>query len=253
MSEIQGCQELLDENSREPKVILQSRVLLSKNERPYSPDQIKQEISNFGHGYNRTVMEIIHGSRNELTREVFLKNVAVLMSNFLMTRSGPFRGVRYNRREAKVVGEDKIGPCWKAAGKNMTELKEFISSRPESSYQRVLTDMKIGDQRKVADDLWEIFKLLLPPCMGKSTLGLVAASKILFSVFPEVALPVDNTQWRAVFKTVDYSDIIMHMAKEIARWEMKAGCQLNSCVPDCLEAMTLPAIYNVMAMKARSR
>ena len=113
--------------------------------------------------------------------------------------------------------------------------------------------MKIGDQRKVADDLWEIFKLLLPPCMGKSTLGLVAASKILFSVFPEVALPVDNTQWRAVFKTVDYSDIIMHMAEEIAWWEKKTAQHLERCLPDDLEAMTLPAIYNVMAMKARSR
>jgi len=198
-------------------------------------------------------MKIIDGSRNEISRDVFLKNVAILMSNFLMTRSGHFRGVRYNRREAKVVGEDKIEPCWKVAVKNMTELKEFISSRPDSSYQRVLIDMKIGDQRKVADDLWKIFKLLLPLCMGKSTLGLVAASKMLFSVFPEVALPVDNTQWRAVFKTVDYGDIITHMAEEIAWWKKKTGQHLERCLPDDLEVMTLPAIYNVMAMKARPR
>jgi hypothetical protein len=36
--------------------------------------------------------------------------------------------------------------------------------------------------------------------MGKNTLGLVAASKVLFAVLPEVALPIDNTQWRRVLK-----------------------------------------------------
>jgi len=68
-------------------------------------------------------------------------------------------------------------------------------------------------------------------------------------VLPEVALPVDNTQWRSVFKTIDYGDIIRLMAEEITEWERRTGKRLDSCDPHPLT--TLPAIYNVMAMKAK--
>jgi hypothetical protein len=34
-----------------------------------------------------------------------------------------------------------------------------------------------------------MFKRLLPLCLGVNTIGLTAASKILFSIFPEIALP----------------------------------------------------------------
>jgi len=73
--------------------------------------------------------------------------------------------------------------------------------------------------------------------------------KDLFAVLPEVALPVDNTQWRRVFKTIDYGDIIRLMAEEITEWERRTGKRLDSCYPQPLT--TLPAIYNVMAMKAK--
>jgi len=86
--------------------------------------------------------------------------------------------------------------------------------------------------------------------MGKSTLGLVAASKVLFSVFPEVALPIDNAEWRTVFKTIDYGDIILLMASEIAEWEKMVEVHLDSCDPH--QVKTLPSVYNVMAMKARA-
>jgi hypothetical protein len=51
-------------------------------------------------------------------------------------------------------------------------------------------------------------------CMGEYTYGLVGASKILFAVLPEVAQPIDNSQWLNVFRTIDYGDIIMAMAAE---------------------------------------
>jgi len=235
-------------------MVLSARILFRKSGNPYSPRFVERCVSQFGPSYNTVVLEIINRSRANLTREVFLTNVALVMPNFLMTRQGPFYGLRYIREKDRITGNTRrVRQCWDIAGKEIRRLKKFIRSNKVHSYQRILVDMASDDREEVALRLWKIFKMLLPICMGKSTLGLVAASKILFSVFPEVALPVDNTQWRAVFKTVDYSDIIMHMAEEIAWWEKKTGRQLNFCVPDYLEAMTLPAIYNVMAMKARPR
>ena len=92
-----------------------------------------------------------------------------------------------------------------------------------------------------------MFKRLLPLCMSETSWGLVGASKLLFSVLPEVALPVDNNQWRKLFKTVDYSDVICLMATEIIEWERLSGQRIDECDPNS----TLPAIYNVMAMEAR--
>jgi hypothetical protein len=85
--------------------------------------------------------------------------------------------------------------------------------------------------------------------MSSSSFGLVGASKILFSLFPEVALPIDNAEWRTVFKTVDFGDVIHLMADEIAHWEKIKGRQLQNC--DKSGLVTLPSVYNVMAMIAR--
>ena len=93
-----------------------------------------------------------------------------------------------------------------------------------------------------------MFKGLLPVCMSEASWGVVAASKLLFSVFPEVALPVDNNQWKKLFQTVDYSDIICLMAYEIIEWERLSGQKIDACDPNI---STLPSIYNVMAMGAR--
>ena len=52
-------------------------------------------------------------------------------------------------------------------------------------------------------EIWSITKRLLPFTMGKTSYGLVGASKILFAVLPEIVLPIDNSQWLHLFKTVD--------------------------------------------------
>jgi hypothetical protein len=86
--------------------------------------------------------------------------------------------------------------------------------------------------------------------MGKSTPGLVGASKLLFAVLPEVALPVDNAQWKKVFGTVDYGEIITLMVDEITEWEKDTKNSLDLCDPS-YPITSLPAAYNVMAMIAR--
>jgi len=86
--------------------------------------------------------------------------------------------------------------------------------------------------------------------MSKTSYGLVGASKILFSVLPEIALPVDNTQWKYVFKTVDFGDVLRFMVSDIQDWEGITGMQLNE-LDQSKRLSTLPAVYNVMAMRAR--
>lgn len=100
---------------------------------------------------------------------------------------------------------------------------------------------------RISADLWKMFKLLLPLFMGVNTVGLTAASKVLFSVFPEVALPIEKAQWREIFQTVDYADIIWLMRAEISAWEARSQKRLNQCDP--LSGLTLPAFYNAVVLK----
>ena len=95
-------------------------------------------------------------------------------------------------------------------------------------------------------------KNLLPFTMGKTTFGLVGASKILFSVLPELVLPIDNSQWLHVFKTVDIGDVIRCMVFDIQRWESATGNKLNE-MDYSRRLTTLPSVYNVMAMAARPK
>ena len=85
--------------------------------------------------------------------------------------------------------------------------------------------------------------------MGKVANGFVASSKVLFAALPEIAMPIDTIQWRKLFQTNDYGDIITLMADEITVWEKQTGHLLDSCDPS--PDATLPTVYNVMAMKAR--
>ena len=225
------------------------KILFDENGKPFEPRVTTTCISRFGDSYNETVREIIAKSGKGVDREIFHQNVARLMPNFKMTRQGPFKGVSYS---SGVVKDPKrqIAACWEAIGGSALKLRHFLDEQGTESRARLLVEIPHSAQKEVATQLWNMFKELVSLCMGKSTLGLVAASKVLFSVFPEVALPIDNAEWRTVFKTIDYGDIILLMASEIAEWERMLEVHLDSCDPH--QVKTLPSVYNVMAMKARS-
>ena len=140
-----------------------------------------------------------------------------------------------------------LSDSWNAIGKSVLDLREFLNNRSNTTRPRVLIEISTDERKQVAEELWSMFGRLLPLCMSEASWGVVAASKLLFSVFPEVALPVDNNQWKKLFKTVDYSDVICLMGNEIIEWEKLSGQKIDECDPDS----TLPAIYNVMAMEAR--
>ena len=225
------------------------KILFKENGKPIESRVITTCISDFGNSYNETVREIIVKSGKGVDWEIFQQNVARLMPNFKMTRQGPFKGVSYS---SGVVEDPKgqIAACWEAIGDSALKLRHFLDEERAESRARVLVEISHSAQKEVATQLWNMFKELVPLCIGKSTLGLVAASKVLFSVFPEVALPIDNAEWRTVFKTIDYGDITLLMASEIAEWERMVEVHLDSCDPHQIK--TLPSVYNVMAMKARS-
>ena len=139
--------------------------------------------------------------------------------------------------------------CWKAIG---TELVEINNAVLESglSRDRYLLELDETGREELIAKIWTMNKRLLPITMGNTSYGLVGASKMLFSVLPEVVLPIDNTQWVRVFKTVDIGDVIRYMAFEIRQWENATGQKLNELDPSG-RLTTLPSVYNVMAMKAR--
>jgi len=231
-------------------VFLTMEILFEKNGSPYSARCINKCLKEFGKGYNSTVSKVIANSNKGLDKDVFRVNVGVLMPNFLMCRAGPFKGVKYSNDHV-LDPNGIISDCWKSIGDQAVALRDFLDRRNKGKRTRTLLNMSISERSTVAAELWKMFKALLPVCMGKQTMGLVGTSKVLFAVLPEVALPVDNAEWRHVFKTVDFSDVVLQMAAEIVEWENETGKRLDQC--DSNDVLTLPGIYNVMAMKARPK
>ncbi|MBN1546226.1 MAG: hypothetical protein JW902_06170 [Syntrophaceae bacterium] len=224
------------------------RVVLHKNnEIPHDTKYVKNCIAKFGVSYKNTVQEVIRNTSDGLNKRVFCENVTKLLANFKMTRRGPFKGVKYTGGTYKDPGI--VESCWDVAHQDLIQIRSFLDEKCSGKRGRVLAELKNSDRNYVVSKLWLVFKKLLPLCMSETTWGLVGASKILFAVLPEMALPVDNVMWKKVFKTIDYGDVIMEMAVEIDEWESQVGVPLDSCDP--FPHSTLPSVYNVMAMKAR--
>ena len=169
-----------------------------------------------------------------------------------MTRQGPFKGLGYKPDGSFKGPIDKIDASWEAVKYELMEIKRLQNSLaivPRGRSIVLMTKLQFQDMSNM---VWSTFKKLLPITMTTSTFGMVGASKILFSVFPEIVLPVDTAEWKDVFRTVDLGDVIKLMRSEIIEWENQTERRLDSCEPPNVPS-TLPAIYNVMAMKARNR
>ena len=212
-----------------------------------APDEISRKIDDFP--YNDAVRKVICDSR-ELDREgeIFVKCTARILSNFGMTRSGPFKGIEI-KKNGSVNCKEILLACWEHIGGGLIEIRNAI---PRSGYtrDRYLVELGESERAELIAKIWCLTKQLLPLTMGETTYGLVGASKILFAVLPEIVLPVDNRQWLGVFKTVDLGDVINGMVFEIQRWESKTGKKLNE-MDRSRKLTTLPSVYNVMAMAAR--
>ena len=205
------------------------------------PQKIHYEIEHFGNSYINATYKVIQDSKElDVDGKVFIKCASLILSSFGMTRSGPFK---------KGRNKNILLDCWSKVGVSLINLKLSIL-QSGLSRDRFLLELDQNKREKLIAEIWLIMKKLLPFTMGITTFGLVGASKILFSVLPEIVLPIDNSQWLNVFKTVDIGDVIKWMVFDIQRWESITGQRLNE-IDYSNKLTTLPSVYNVMAMAAR--
>jgi hypothetical protein len=219
-----------------------NEILFHVNGQFKSPDEISERINKFGNSFSNTIYETIKNSKvldNE--GEIFYECASRLLSNFGMTRSGPF-----HENSAEILNR-----CWSVIGTRLIKINNSVR-KSGLHRDRYILELSDRERNRLIAEIWLITKELLPFTMGDTCYGLVGASKILFSVLPEIVLPVDNAQWLHVFKTVDLGDVIHYMVADIKKWEGSTGAQLNRL--DRTERLTtLPSVYNVMAMLARPK
>jgi hypothetical protein len=217
-----------------------SGILFDASGQAIGPTDICGRISAFGNSYNDAVKEITDDSRVlDDDGVVFIKCASRILSSFKMTRSGPFHGDR----------NEVLRDCWKEVGANLIGINNSVRKcgLPRDRY---LLELSVQERERLIAEIWLITKRLLPFTMGETSYGLVGASKLLFSVLPEIVLPIDNAEWLHVFRTVDIGDVLHCMVDDIQAWEGITGRQLND-LDDTRRLTTLPSVYNVMAMAAR--
>jgi len=217
-------------------------ILMDAKGHAISPSEISERINEFGDSYSNAINEMINNSKVlDNDGEVFIKCASRILSNFGMTRSGPFH----------ENCSEKLRECWDAVG---VRLKETNNSVRKSGLPRDRYILELSERVRevLIAEIWLITKKLLPFTMGETSYGLVGASKILFSVLPEIVLPIDNAEWLHVFKTVDIGDVLHRMVFDIQKWEGITGRQLND-LDHSKRLTTLPSVYNVMAMFARPK
>lgn len=231
-------------------------ILFYENGDPMEYRCIERSLRAFPKGYWKVVRKVIERTRDGLDEEIFRLNVAELLRSFKMTRAGAFQGLSVNRmsktgdKEARAA----VDSCWKSVEKELLPLKEYIGRNILTKSSRVLVELSSESEKHILETTSRLFQQLSGITVrnkggGNSWVGNVAASKILFSVLPEIALPVDTNQWKHVFCTKDYSEVLMGMLTEIKEWEKASKRKLDERDRDSMT--TLPAIYNVLAMAAR--
>ena len=223
------------------------RILFQADGKAYTPKQIRYEISTFQESYIEATKEIIQLSK-KLDREVFVYCASRILVSFKMTRRGPFSGISITNNR-NVIGEKILTDIWADIGNKLITINESVLNSGLFR-ERYLLGLDQNHINILTAGIWGIFKRLLPFTMTDNIDGLVGASKILFSVLPEIVLPIDTMQWRTLFKTVDLGDIINGMVAEIKEWESVTREELNK-MDNTMRLTTLPSIYNVMAMAAR--
>jgi len=219
-----------------------NNILFTATGDAITPDEICEKIACFG--YNDAVAQIIQNSKIlDKNGEVFVKCASLILSNFGMTRSGRFK--EFEKQKEILVN------CWTEVGEYLIKIHDSVI-KSGLSRDRYLVELSEYKREELIAEIWLITKRVLPFAMGKTSYGLVGASKILFAVLPEIILPIDNSQWLRVFKTVDLGDVIKRMTSEIQSWENATGKKLND-IDYSKKLTTLPSVYNVMAMAARPK
>jgi len=223
--------------------------VLFEDEHPLDYWCIRRFVTSFPESYQTVVEEIIIKSQR-LNKKIFGYNVAKLMPSFKMTRRGAFHGLRLDNEQNKPIDpKGVISLCWKQVGVELQELKGYIKENALCERRRIPVDLPSGSRSYIIQNTNDLFEKLRNVKINGSMVGPVGASKVLFAALPEVALPVDNQEWKHVFGTDRYYVILSTMVDEIEEWEKRVQEKLNEVSP--YAKITLPSIYNIMAMSAR--
>jgi len=100
-------------------------IFFNKKSRPLKPDSIRKSIATFPDNYSKTIRKTIQNSQSGLSKRVFFENIAMLMPNFKMTRSGSFKGVTFS--DGRVEDPNgQIASYWKSVCNNTVKLKDFL-------------------------------------------------------------------------------------------------------------------------------
>lgn len=230
------------------------KILFHEDREPIDPRCIRRFVNAFSKSYGEVVREVIKKSER-LNEEVFKFNIAKLMPPFKMTRVGAFHGVKIHKKHLRDPN-GVLDRCWEAVGTELENLKVGIENNTSVKRSRVLVDLSPKPREDLIQKIDKLFQKLIRVNVRTEKKGLtnispVGASKVLFAVIPEIALPVDNIQWKLVFKTKKYHKILSVMASEIDEWEKKFKPKKDLEKVDPNPNTTLPAIYNIMAMSAR--
>mgnify|MGYP001034430240 CR=1 FL=1 len=223
--------------------------VLFEDEHPLDYWCIRRFITSFPESYQTVVEEIIIKSQR-LNKKIFGYNVAKLMPSFKMTRRGAFHGLRLDNEQNKPIDpKGVIKLCWRQVGVELQELKGYIKENALCERHWIPVDLPPGSRSYIIQNTNDLFEKLRNVKINGSMVGPVGASKVLFAALPEVALPVDNQEWKHVFGTDRYYVILSTMVDEIEEWEKRVQEKLNEASP--YAKVTLPSIYNIMAMSAR--
>lgn len=220
------------------------KILFYKDQNPIGHCCIRRFIVAFSENYQEVVQEIVENSKKKLDEHVFGENVAVLMPPFKMTRRGAFHEIKRNKDGSINDPNHVIQRCWEQIGDELRELKGYINENISKSRSRVFADLSQKPRRHVIEKTSYLFEQLLEVDVKPYRMTPVGSSKVLFAVLPEVALPVDNVEWKDVFKTEKYQKVLLRMVNEIQKWEKES----ENCLDRVDPSGTLPSIYNVMAM-----
>lgn len=129
-------------------------------------------------------------------------------------------------------------------------MKKHISENTSNRRSRAILELSPESRNYVIGKASELFEKLKWTSVNGSDVGRVGASKILFAVLPEIALPIDTAEWDYVFRTDNYGRVLSTMIGEVNEWEGKSQTPFESLDSP---PTTIPSIYNVMAMAARPK
>lgn len=222
--------------------MISCNILFYPNHKPVPVKKIEEIINHFGKSYSKTTSEIIQDSiLLDTNGSVFIRCASKILSNFGMTRNGIFH----------TDLQGTLLKCWDLIGPDLIDIKKKIINSPFSR-DRYILDINRQEQETLINRIWVMTKKILPLTMSASSYGLVGASKILFSDLPEIVLPVDNVQWKQLFKTVDLSDVLGFMVKDAQNWEQISQVQLET-MDKSKRLTTIPSVYNAVAMEMRPK